>query len=69
MLNKKNTYLGSYSSEKFAAKIYDFMSIKKNGIRAKTNFTYNYKQIERIYYLNFDIKDCKKASVLLSKNN
>lgn len=69
MMNKRNTYLGSYSSEKFAAKIYDFMSIKKNGINVKTNFIYNFKQLEKIYYINFDIKNIKKLFKLISKNN
>lgn len=69
MMNKRNTYLGSYSSEKFAAKIYDFMSIKKNGINAKTNFAYSFKQIEKIYYIKFDINNIKKLSELVSKNN
>ena len=54
-INKKNTYLGSYRCEKIAALIYDFMAIKKSGIKAKTNFTYNMRQIMEIYNLNVDI--------------
>ena len=54
-INNINTYLGSYSSEKTAAKIYDIMAIKKNGIKAKTNFKYNNKQIQKISKLVIDI--------------
>lgn len=54
-INSKNYYLGSYSSEKTAAKIYDIMSIKKNGIKAKTNFKYTSNQIKKISKLAIDI--------------
>ena len=54
-INSKNYYLGSYSSEKTAAKIYDIMAIKKNGIKAKTNFKYTSKQIKKISKLIIDI--------------
>ena len=47
-IKNKNIYLGSYSSEKTAAKIYDIMLIKKNGIKAKTNFKYTRRQIKII---------------------
>ena len=55
MINKKNTYLGYYTSEKYAAKVYDFLAIKKNGFKAKTNFIYDYRQIKKINQSNIDI--------------
>lgn len=54
-VNNLNTYLGSYSSEKTAAKVYDLMAIKKNGFKAKTNFKYTNKQIKKITKLVIDI--------------
>ena len=60
MINKKNTYLGSYRSEKMAAKIYDLFAIKKNGINAKTNFRYNNILINKITKLNINIYDLIK---------
>ena len=56
-INKKNTYLGSYKCEKIAALIYDFMAIKKNGIRAKTNFAYNMRQIVKIYNIDINLNN------------
>lgn len=52
--NGKNNYLGTYNSEKIAAKIYDIMAIKKKGNKAKTNFQYNMKQINEISKTNID---------------
>ena len=54
-INNNNYYLGSYISEKTAAKIYDIMAIKKNGIKAKTNFKYTQNQIKKISKLVIDI--------------
>lgn len=54
-VNNINTYLGSYSSERIAAKVYDLMSIKKNGFKAKTNFKYTNRQIKKISKLVIDI--------------
>lgn len=48
MINKKNKYFGSYDSEEIAAYIYDIASIKKNGLKAITNFKYNSNQIDEI---------------------
>ena len=61
-INNKNTYLGSYKDEKFAAKIYDLMSIKKKGKNAKTNFKYSNKQIKKISKLKFDIYNIYKIA-------
>ena len=57
MINRKNTYLGSYISEINAAKVYDLMAIKKNGIKAKTNFKYNKKQIKKIFKMNINVNN------------
>ena len=56
----KNTYLGTYSSEKTAAKIYDIMLIKKTGIKAKTNFKYNMRIINKILKSNINIENIFK---------
>ena len=48
----KNFYVGSYSSEILAAKIYDIIAIRKKGNKAKTNFKYNIKQINEISNIN-----------------
>ena len=41
MLNKNKKYIGSYQSEELAGRIYDILSIKTRGVKAKTNFIYN----------------------------
>ena len=57
MHSKKNkAYISSYSSEEDAARIYDIMSIKARGIKAKTNFQYNITQIKNIFKTEIDIK-------------
>ena len=53
--NNINTYIGRYDSEETAAKIYDVFSIKKNGNKAKTNFEYNIKDINKISKADIDI--------------
>ena len=60
----KNTYLGSYSCEKTAAKIYDIMLIKKRGIKAKTNFKYSMRIINKILKSSINIE---KIFKILSK--
>lgn len=52
IINNKNYYIGSYSSEELAARIYDILSIKNRGIRARTNFFYNDLQIKKIFEKN-----------------
>ncbi len=41
-------YIGTYPTEELAARVYDVVSIKNWGIKAKTNFQYNLHQIQRI---------------------
>ena len=50
--NKK--YIGLYKTQEIAARIYDFISIKNKGIKAKTNFEYNIHQIQTIIDSNID---------------
>ena len=56
MFNKNQSYIGTFYSEKLAARIYDIASIKRIGINAKTNFLYNNKQISRILETYIDFK-------------
>lgn len=63
-LNNNNPYIGTYYSEEIAARIYDILSIKKNNIKAKTNFFYNNEQIERIKKVNIDFKNPNISEVV-----
>ena len=56
MNHNKKCYVGSYSSEEVAARIYDILEIKKRGIKAITNFKYNNFQMKRIKDMDIDIK-------------
>lgn len=56
MANNKKYYIGSYSSEELAARVYDIHAIKLRGIRARTNFPYNNVQIKNILENNVNIK-------------
>ena len=57
-VNTKNnkSYIKTYSSEEDAARIYDIISIKARGIKARTNFEYNVNQINKIRETEIDIK-------------
>ena len=56
MINKNKSYIGSYPSEEYAARVYDILAIKNRGIKARTNFIYNSKQIKKICEIDIDIK-------------
>ena len=56
MYKKGKSYVGSYSNEEFAARIYDILAIKLRGVKARTNFKYSYEQIKKIGDNDFDIK-------------
>ena len=56
MINKSKSYIGSYPSEELAARIYDILALKNRGIKARTNFIYNSKQIKKICEMEIDIK-------------
>ena len=66
MINNKNYYIGSYSSEELAARVYDILSIKNRGIRARTNFFYNDLQIKKIFEKNINIK-CDNISDIMEQ--
>jgi hypothetical protein len=48
MGNQKKQYSGSIKDEITAAKMYDKFAIKNLGLRAKTNFDYNRKDLIKI---------------------
>ena len=56
MVNKSKTYIGTYSSESIAARIYDIIAIKNRGIKARTNFVYSNNQLTKICNNDIDIK-------------
>ena len=56
MVNKSKTYIGTYSSERIAARIYDIIAIKNRGIKARTNFVYSNNQLTKICNNDIDIK-------------
>jgi hypothetical protein len=56
MINRSKTYVGTFPSEEIAARVYDIMSIKYRGIKARTNFIYNNDQIKMIKEIEVDIK-------------
>ena len=56
MLHKSKSYVGTYSTEEIAARIYDILAIKNRGIKARTNFIYNEQQIKKILNSEIDIK-------------
>ena len=66
MINNKNYYIGSYPSEELAARVYDILSIKNRGIRARTNFFYNDIQIKKIFENNINIK-CDSISDIMNQ--
>ena len=57
MFNNNKPYIGTFCSEELAARIYDIVSIKNNGIKSKTNFLYKSEQIDRILKANIDFKN------------
>lgn len=52
----KKAYVGLYNTQEIAGRIYDFVSIKNKGIKAKTNFVYNLHQIQKISDSKIDYK-------------
>ena len=64
MFNKNKSYVGTFYSEKLAARIYDIVSIKRIGINAKTNFLYNNEQISRIVEANIDFKSPNISKII-----
>ena len=66
MINKKKSYIGSFSSEELAARIYDIFALKNRGLKARTNFKYTSQQIKKICEINIDIKE-KNISETISQ--
>ena len=64
MVKNNKPYIGTYSSEELAARIYDIASIKKIGIKSKTNFLYKNEQIDRILNTNIDFKNPNISKVI-----
>ena len=64
MINKNKSYIGSYPSEELAARIYDILALKNRGIKARTNFIYNSKQIKKICQMEIDIKSEKINDII-----
>ena len=52
----KKDYVVLYNIQEIASRIYDFISIKNKGIKAKTNFVNNLHQIQKISDSNIDYK-------------
>ena len=50
MTKKKKKYMGSYSSEEEAAKVYDKFALLYHGRKAKTNYDYSKEEIEKLIY-------------------
>ena len=49
-------YIGLYKTQEIAARIYDIISIKNKGIKARTNFEYDIHQIQNISEAYIDYK-------------
>ena len=47
-MNLKKEHIGQIESEALAARIYDKRVIIGNGLKAKTNFNYSKRQLERL---------------------
>jgi hypothetical protein len=56
MVNNSKSYVGTYTTEDLAARVYDIMAIKNRGNKAKTNFIYSETQIRKIFNTDIDIK-------------
>jgi len=48
MVNKKKRYVGSFSTEEEAARVYDKVSLQNHGSKAKTNYFYTEDEIKSI---------------------
>jgi len=69
MINNKKFFLGNYSSEELAARIYDIQAIKAWGIKAKTNFIYDNNQLKEIYNMQLNIKYDDISNIIAQLNN
>ena len=55
--NQQKKYKGQLRTERLAARVYDKRAIFAYGIKAKTNFNYTKKQLDRIIATNDDIEE------------
>ena len=69
MINNKNCFLGNYSSEELAARIYVIQAIKTWGIKAKTNFIYDNNQLKKIYNMQLNKKYDDISNIIAQLNN
>jgi len=71
MINKSKSYVGTYTTEDFAARVYDILAIKNRGNKAKTNFIYSDSQIKKICNtdINIKAKNLKEIITELLKEN
>ena len=55
-------YIGVYKTQEIAGRIYDIISIKNKGIKAKTNFEYNIHQIQNIIdsYIDYNANNIEE---------
>ena len=69
MHKKHNFYIGSFSSEEIAARVYDIKSYELKGNNAKTNFVYSEKELEIIRKIDVNSKDINEtiSRVFISK--
>ena len=63
-INNKQRYIGSYLSEELAARVYDILSIKNRGIKARTNFIYNNIQKNNISESKINIKSDNISDII-----
>ena len=64
MIKYNRYYIGTFSSEEIAARIYDIISIKKIGMKAKTNFLYTSSQISQIIDEDIDFKSSNISNII-----
>ena len=68
-INNKQRYIGSYLSEELAARVYDILSIKNRGIKARTNFKYNYIQKKNISESKINLKSDNISDIIKQLTN
>ena len=69
MINNKKSYIGSFLSEELAARVYDILSIKNRGIKARTNFIFNNIQKNNISESKINIKSCNISDIINQLTN
>lgn len=62
-------YIGNYETQEIAARVYDIISIKNKGIKARTNYEYNIHQIQKINEEYIDFKSKNIDEIILQLIN